>query len=202
MTMSKSAQAAYPIHDLLSHRWSPRAFGEEELSESTLRSLFEAARWAPSCFNAQPWHLIAALRQESAAFSELLQCLNEGNQPWAQAAGALILTVAQTHFSHNNKPNAHAWHDVGQGTSQLTLQATAFGLAVHQMAGFSAERARSVFAIPEGFEPVAMVAVGHVGDPSSLPEPLSERERAPRERRQQSEFVFTGAWGRARSGAD
>lgn len=197
--MTKSAQAAYPIHDLLSHRWSPRAFSEEPLSEATLRSLLEAARWAPSCFNAQPWHLFAALRQEPAPFAQLLQCLNEGNRPWAQAAGALVLTVARTHFAHNGKPNAHAWHDVGQATSQLTLQATALGLGVHQMAGFSAEHARAAFGIPEGFEPVAMVAVGHLGDPSSLPEPLSERERAPRQRREQSEFVFAGAWGKPRS---
>ncbi len=163
--------------------------------EEALRSLFEAARWAPSCFNEQPWRFLVARRTDPEAHEKLLSCLSEGNQRWAKQAPVLALSVARTTFTRNGKPNRHAFHDVGLAVAQLTLQATTTGLVVHQMAGFDPERARRLHAIPEGFEPVAVLAIGYPGEPDDLPEDLRERERAARSRRPQREFVFTGSWG-------
>jgi nitroreductase len=194
--MKKPAPTDHEIHELIRERWSPRAFSSKALDERDLRSLLEAARWAASCFNEQPWRLIVARRDNEAEFNRLLSCLNEKNQRWAQSAAVLMISVASKTFAHSGKPNRHALHDVGLAAAQLTLQATAIGVGVHQMAGFSVERARELYAIPEDFEPVAAIAIGHPGNLDDLPEDLRKRERASRARRSQAEFVFTEAWGK------
>src|SRR3954463_9809046 len=158
--MERLRDAAHPIHDLLRRRWSPRAFSDRPVEREKLLSVLEAARWAPSSNNEQPWHYLVARKEEPEEFARLLACLVEKNQSWAKAAPVLMLSVASTVFARNGKPNRHALHDVGQAVADLTVQATALGLFVHQMAGFSAEKARETYGIPENAEPVAALAVG------------------------------------------
>lgn len=198
--MEKPAPADYPIHDLMVRRWSPRAFLPGSVEPEKLRSLFEAARWAPSCFNEQPWRFLLAVRGDADRFGQMLGCLTPGNQVWAGTAGALILSVASGQFARNGHANRHAFHDVGLATAQLVLQATSLSLSIHQMAGFDRDRAREIWKIPESFDPVAVLAVGYRGEPEQLSGELEERERAPRLRRPQAEFVFRewdSAWDHA-----
>lgn len=198
--MDNPAPTELPIHDLLRRRWSPRAFSSRAVEPDTLRVLLEAARWAPSCFNEQPWRFLVATSADPGGLERMLGCLTEGNQAWAKAAPVLLLTVARTAFERNGKPNRHAYHDVGLAVANLTVQATALGLAVHQMAGIVPEKVRETYAMPEGFEPVTGVAVGHPGEASALPEPLRQREAAPRTRRPLGEIAFSGGWGRSAFG--
>jgi nitroreductase len=191
----KPADTEYPLHDLLRRRWSPRAFSERPVERQKLHSLFEAARWAPSSNNEQPWNFVLATKEQPEEYARLLHCLNAKNQVWAQRAPVLMLSVARITFSDDGTPNRHAFHDVGQAVADLTVEATDLGLWVHQMAGFDVERARQTLAIPAGYEPVAMVVIGYYGDPTLLPEPLQQRERAPRRRKSTREFVFRGQWG-------
>jgi nitroreductase len=193
--MEKSAETQYPIHELLKRRWSPRAFSNRIVEPDTLRSLLEAARWAPSSYNEQPWSFIVATKQDPAELARLLSCLVEGNIQWAQHAPVLMVSVARLSFEEDGKPNRHAFHDVGQAAANLTVQATALGLFVHQMAGILPDKVRALYGVPEQYEPVAAIALGYPGDPQSLPERLRNRELAPRERKPLTEFVFTGRWG-------
>jgi len=193
--VKKPAATDHEVHELIRDRWSPRAFSSEPVSDADLHSMLEAARWAASCFNEQPWRFLVARRDDEAEFARLLSCLVASNRSWAKGASALLLTVASTKLAHNDQPNRHALHDVGLATAQLSLQATALGLVVHPMAGFSAERARELYAIPEDFECVAAIALGHPADLSELSEDVRMREMAERLRRPQAEFAFTGTWG-------
>jgi nitroreductase len=193
--MEKPADTQYPIHDLLQRRWSPRAFTERLIEPEKLRSLFEAARWAPSSNNEQPWRFIVGNKDHETEWNRLLACLVEGNRKWAYRAPVLILSVASLNFEDEAKPNRHAFHDTGMAVENLVLQATALGLAAHQMAGFDVEKARADLKIPLGYEPVAMIAVGYPGDLASLPDRLRERELQLRSRRPISEWTFSGQWG-------
>jgi nitroreductase len=193
--MEKPAPVDHPVHELIRARWSPRVFADRPVDADTLRTLLEAARWAPSCFNDQPWGFMVATRDEADAFEALLECLSPGNQSWAKGAPVLMLSVAKLTFTHNDKPNRHASHDVGLASAQMALQATALGLGLHMMGGFDKERARQVFRIPEGFEPVAAIALGYPESLEAMTEEQRERALRPRERKRLSEFVFTGRWG-------
>jgi len=195
--MRKLAETRYPIHELLRERWSPRAFADRMVEPEELRSLLEAARWAPSSFNEQPWSFIVATKQHPGEYERLLSCLVEGNVRWAQHAPVLMLSVAKLAFERNGKPNRHAFHDVGLAVENMVIQATALGLAVHQMAGFHVDKARELFSIPDGHEPVAALVLGFPGDPAGLPEDLREREVAPRIRKALESFVFSGQWGQS-----
>jgi nitroreductase len=194
--MEKPAETTYPIHELLRKRWSPRAFSDRPVEPEKLCSLLEAARWAPSSFNEQPWSFIAATKEDRVEYDRLLICLTETNVLWAQKAPVLMISVARLRFEMGGKPNRHAFHDVGLAVENLVIHATSVGLFVHQMAGFYPEKVRDLYKIPEGYEPVAAIALGYPGDPESLPERLRERERAPRTRKSIEEFVFTGQWGK------
>lgn len=193
--MEKPAETQYPIHDLLQRRWSPRAFSDRAVAPDTLRSLWEAARWTASCFNEQPWSFIVATKEDPKEFSRLLSCLVEGNITWAQHAPVLMVSVAKTHFDQDGSPNPHARHDVGQAAANLTVQATALGLFVHQMAGILPDKIRELYQIPDQYEPVAGIAMGYPGNPDKLPDKLRQRELAKRTRKPLAEFVFTGRWG-------
>jgi nitroreductase len=193
--MQKPAQTDVPLHDVIRNRWSPRAFSDRRVSPDTLRSLFEAARWAPSSSNEQPWAYIVATSDDKENFAKMLSVLVEFNVNWAKHAPVLILSIAHNKTQRDAKPNRHAWHDVGSATAQLTFEANSRGLFVHQMAGFDADKARKVFQIPEDWEPVAAIAIGYPGDPASLPQILKERELAERTRKQLNEFVMNGEWG-------
>nr|VFJ44513.1 MAG: Nitroreductase [Candidatus Kentron sp. DK] len=192
--MKKNAKTTHPIHDLLERRWSPRGFSERTVEPATLGSLFEAARWSASCYNEQPWRFIVASRTDIDSHRRLAGCLVEANREWAENAGALVLCAVKNTFTHNGNPNRYVWHDLGAATAQLTLQAMALGLHVHPMAGILADKAREEYAIPPEFEPVTILAIGHLGDPGILPDALKEQEVAPRERRPLTELVFTDRW--------
>src|SRR5437660_6858724 len=159
--MENPAPADYPIEEILRQRWSPRAFSDRNVEAKKLLSLFEAARWAPSSFNEQPWSFIVATKDNPSEHAQLLNCLMEKNQQWARLAPVLMLSIAKLNFEKTGKPNRHAFHDVGMAVGSLLVEATALGLFVHQMAGFSVEKARAVFSVPAGFEPVAAIAVGY-----------------------------------------
>lgn len=193
--MEKPAGAAHPIHDVIARRWSPRAFDERPVGQATLKSLFEAARWAPSSNNEQPWRFIVASKETSTDYDRLFACLVEGNRKWAFRAPVLILSIASLLFEDDGKPNRHALHDTGMAAENFVLQATALGLQAHQMAGFDAQKARETCLIPTGFDPVAMIALGYPGDPAVLPDYLREREIKPRERQPIGDFVFSIKWG-------
>src|SRR6478735_3555893 len=142
----------YPVHDLIASRWSPYSFANRSVSDQDLRSLFEAARWAASSFNEQPWSYIVAKKEDAAEFERLVSCLVEVNQLWAKQASALALGVSRLSFARNNQPNRAAIHDLGLASGNLVLEATARGLVVHQMIGVLPDKARELYSIPEGFE--------------------------------------------------
>ena len=194
--MEKAAETGHPIDELLRRRWSPHAFGERRVEAETLASLLEAARWAPSSYNEQPWAFLVATKDEPAEYERLLACLVPGNQEWARTAPVLLLSVAKLNFERGGKPNRHAFHDVGLAAMSLVIEAMARGLFVHQMAGIEVEKCRTTYSIPAGWEPVAGIALGYAGDPEQLPEKLRTRELAPRRRKPLADFVFTGAWGK------
>lgn len=191
----KQASADYPIQELLAKRWSAYAFQDRPVPEDDLRSLFEAARWAASSFNEQPWTYIVATKEDPEQFQQVLSCLVEFNQVWAKAAPVLALGIASLTSARNGQVNRAAVHDLGLAAGNLLVEATARGLVVHQMLGIFPDKARQVFDIPEGFEAWTAIAIGYRGDPMSLPDALRERERRPRQRKPLSQFVFSGKWG-------
>jgi nitroreductase len=191
----EKASGDYSVHPLLAERRSFRAFSPKTVEPEILGGLLEAARWAPSCANEQPWSFIVAVKDDKPEFRRLLGCLIEFNLEWAQHAPVLILSVARMIFQSTGKPNRHAFHDVGQAIASLTVQATASGLVVHQMAGFDVEKARREFAIPQDHEPVAVTAIGYPGSPAELPDKLRQKELAPRQRKALADFVFERSFG-------
>lgn len=197
MSHPKHATTEFSIQETLATRWSPYGYDSRPLPAADLQSLFEAARWAPSAFNEQPWRYLVAMRQDSEAFEQLLSCLVEPNQQWARQASALVITVASLNHERNGKPNATALHDLGLASANITHEATSRGLMVHQMSGILPDRARELYGIPEGFQAVTGLAIGFEADSDGLPDGLKERDTAPRSRRPQGEFVFAGAWDQA-----
>jgi nitroreductase len=193
--MEKPAPTPPLVHDLIRRRWSPLAFDSRPVEPEKLAAVLEAARWAASSYNEQPWRFLVATRDDSAGLAAMLGCLVEGNQPWAKEAPVLILSVAKRHFDRNNTPNRHSWHDVGAATAQLTLQAVSMGLFVHSMAGILPDKARAVFGVPEGFEVVAGHALGYPGNADALPDAYKSRESAGRSRLPLSQLAFHGTWG-------
>jgi nitroreductase len=192
----KQTICEYPIHPLIAGRRSTRAFASTSVEPETLASLLEAARWAPSCMNEQPWSFIVATKANKSDFDRLLGCLLEFNVLWAQHAPVLLLSVAKLTFELTGERNRHAFHDVGQAVANLTFQATVSRLVVHQMAGFDVEKARLEFSIPQDCEPVAAAAIGYPGNSAELPEKLRKRDANPRKRKPLTNFVFEGGWGR------
>lgn len=196
MLLKKTADTRTEIHPLLRERWSPRAFSSKLVTSDLVLKLMEAARWAASSFNEQPWRFVVASKQDPDDFAKALSCLVEANQKWAKHAPVLILTFVKEEFSHNNKPNRCGDHDLGLAVGNLTVQASAEGLVVHQMGGILTDRIREVYGVPEGFHPATAIALGYQGDPDSLEdEGLRQSERAPRKRKPLEEIVFRGQWG-------
>ena len=192
METRKDVQAE--IHDLLARRWSPRAFEDKAVPEGVLMRCFEAARWAPSCYNDQPWRFVYAHRENEKAFQLILDSLMDMNRLWAMKAPVLMIGVAKTHFRHNGNVNAHARYDLGQALAAFSIQAMSQDLYVHQMAGFSPEKAAVNLDIPDGYEAVTAVAVGYVGDAEQLDENYKGMERSPRTRIALEELVHKNSW--------
>ncbi len=193
--MHKPAPTNFPVHDLIRDRWSPRAFAAKPIDPAVLASLFEAARWAPSSSNEQPWAFLVATKDDPENFAKTLSVLVEFNASWAKEAPALVLAVSSLKFHANGTPNRNAFYDTGAATALLSMEATHRGLAVHQMAGFDPAKAKLVFQIPEDWEPIAAMAIGYPGHPDALHPKLRGREVAPRTRKPLSEFVMSGRWG-------
>jgi nitroreductase len=194
--MQKPAETQYPIHDLIKQRWSPVIFDSRKVESAKLGSILEAARWASSCYNEQPWNFIIATKDDSENYEKLLSCIVEANQNWAKNAPVLMLSVAKTNFTHNDQPNYHAWHDVGLAVGNMLIQAQSMGLYAHQMGGFLPDKAREIYKIPENYEPVAAIALGYLGNPNSVSEKLQQRELAPRQRKSLESFIFQETWGK------
>jgi nitroreductase len=184
------ARTGYPIHDLIAERWSPDHFAETPVAESDLLSLFEAARWAPSSYNEQPWRYIVAKKEDPEEFRKLLSCLDAGNQKWAQSAPVLVLAVINTKLSRNNLLNRSAQHDLGLATANLVFEAASRNLAVHQMIGILPDKARELYHIPENAEPWTALAIGYPSEIELVGE-LNQRKR-----KTLNEFVFGGTWDR------
>jgi nitroreductase len=180
------------VEDFVRRRWSPRTYSDKEVTAAELKTLFEAARWAASSSNEQPWRFLVGRRGDET-YQKIFNTLVEFNQSWAKSAPVLVLSVAKKTFTSNGKPNAYGLHDTGAASATLALQATADGLHTHSMAGFDREQARASFAIPSDYEIGAVTAIGYLGDPASLPEHLHKMEVSPRQRKPLEEFVFS-AW--------
>ena len=188
--------AAFPIHDLQRKRWSPRAFDpNRSIDAATMRSLLEAARWSPSSFNGQPWTFLLAMKDDAAEFQTMLGCLAEKNQLWAKHASALMIAVAANVFEANGRPNNHGKYDTGGALANLTFEATAKGIYIHQMAGFDAAKTRATYGIPASADPIAAIALGYLGDPNALSADFREMEEKPKPRKAIGEFVFARKWG-------
>lgn len=195
MPDTKLARTSLPIHELLAQRWSPRAMDPlRRVARDHVLVLLEAARWAPSCFGDEPWRYLTWNRFDNPdGWQRALECLSPGNQYWARHAPVLLASFAACRFS-NGKPNRWGQHDTGAASENLCLQGAALGLVVHQMGGFDRVRLAAAFEVPEQFTPMAMIAVGHPGDPAVLSEKHQATEAAPRQRRPLGELFFAGEW--------
>jgi len=193
LDQNKVAETRFAIVDDIAQRWSPCSFRPVALTTEQVGSLFEAARWAASSFNDQPWRFLYAGRSEnSTGFSRILSTLMDRNPLWAQKAGMLAIVCASTRSARTGKPNPKAVYDTGQAVANLAIQATAMGLHVHQMGGFSADAARTVLDIPGDWEPIVAVAVGYRDVPENLVPEMQSRELSTRERLPLQEIVFHG----------
>lgn len=196
--MHKPAETAFPVHELISERWSPVGFGGRQMTTAELGSLLEAARWAPSSYNEQPWAFVAARQEDGPAFGRLLDCLVAPNQAWARDAAALLCAVAKLRFDRNDKDNRHAHYDLGLAVANLVTQATSMGFAAHQMGGYVPDKTVELLGIPDGWEPVAFIALGAAREHTDPA--LQARDSAPRSRRTLEEIVHGGQWGHALEG--
>jgi nitroreductase len=188
----KHAPGAAGVEDLIRQRWSPRTYADKEVPAAELKRLFEAARWAASSSNEQPWRFLVGRRGDES-YQKIFNALVEFNQTWARSAPVLVLAVAKMTFTQKGTPNRYGLHDTGAAMANLALQATADGLHTHSMAGFDNEQMRASFAIPSDYEMGAVTAIGYFGDPENLPEHLRKMEVSPRQRKPLEEFVFS-AW--------
>ena len=196
---AKLAETDHPILPVLAERYSPYAFEPRPVETDKLLSCLEAARWAASSYNEQPWRFILAVREDAASFDTMVQCLVEANQAWAMNAGALIITVTRRTFSKNDKPNRVAEHDIGLAAGNLCVQAQSLGLHVHQMAGIDMTKCRLTYKIPDGYDPVTAIAIGYAADPAGFAgdEQLAERDKGARARMPLNEWVFGQQFGQA-----
>lgn len=191
MITTKPAQTDHTILPIIANRWSTLAFSSQPIEKDKMMSLLEAARWAASSYNEQPWRYIVGYKGDGT-FEKLASCLNEGNS-WAENAGVLLLSVAKKNFSFNGKPNRHNLYDTGAADFAIMLQATDLDLTTHQMAGFDQDKAREIFHIDDEFDLGAVMAIGYPGDPNMLEGQLKERENAPRSRKKIDELLWPTA---------
>jgi len=193
--MSKNAATNHPIHNTLAVRWSPYAFSDRPVRPADVASLFEAARWAPSSYNEQPWRYILGIKGDGETHERILACLIEKNRAWVQNAPVLAIGVVVRNFVDSGEPNKAAEHDLGLASANLVVEATTRRLHVHQMIGLDPDAARQAFALPEETEALTALAIGYRETSAHMNQALIERDTAPRSRRPLSEFVFTNRFG-------
>ncbi len=192
--MISSAYHEIKVVPVILDRHSPRAFDPDRVvPREMLLSLLEAARWAPSAGNSQPWFYLVFDETVSKELEQARQILDDGNRVWAGKAPVLLLACSRV-TRENGKPQRYGEHDLGLANQNLLLQATALGLSVHPMAGFDKDRAITTFGIPDSYQPMAMIAVGFPGDPALLPPDIQEKERLPRQRRSVDQISSWGDW--------
>lgn len=196
MTPRKPAETSVPVHDHIRDRWSPRSFLDRPVPTDLLVSLFEAARWAPSCNNSQPWRYIVATSENQQEYEAAQTCVNERNQRWSRLAPVLCFVCAYKNLA-DGRPSPSHMYDTGMASAQLIIQATAHGLVVHQMAGILRDKIRETYGVPEDTDIICGLALGYQGDASLLVEELAEREVQPRQRHPLTDFVFAGKFGEA-----
>jgi nitroreductase len=194
----KIARPNHPVLPVIAERWSPYAYEPRPVEREKLLSCLEAARWAASSYNEQPWTYILAERTDEKEFARALDCLVEGNRAWAKNAGVLLLSVVSRLFSKNGKPNRAAEHDMGLAAGNMVLQATSLGLQAHQMIGIEPAKIRASYRVPDTHEPLTAIAIGYPAavQPGTA-DPLGQRDLAPRARKSFAEFMVSGAWGQA-----
>lgn len=193
---TKPALTSQALHPIIQNRWSPRAFDTNQaIDQSSLTALLEAAQWAPSCMNEQPWRFIVCLKdQHPQAWARLLACIAEKNQPWAANAPLLIAAIAINHFNHNQQPNRWAAYDTGAACLNLSLQATALGLVCHQMGGFDQAKLAQDFDLPKDCTPMTVIAVGYQAEADCLNAEFQQRELADRSRAALEQRFYFGRW--------
>ncbi len=192
--MNKQASTEYPIHSLIQHRWSPYRFMNREVTKLELMSLFEAARWAPSSYNEQPWRFILATKDKPDEFAKMQSILLQANQSWAKDAWALVLAATHLVFARNGKQNKAAIHDLGAAVSYLSLEAAARGISVHQIIGIDHDQARTVFNVPGEYEVLTAFAIGYADMNAQGDNKYTQRDNTVRSRNKVSEFVYENSW--------
>lgn len=178
------------IHELIKERYSTVVFSSKQVGENKLASLFEAARWAPSAFNEQPWKFIVGIKGKDENYEKLYNCLMQANQNWAIYAPVFVLSMAQKNSPVTGKPNRFAQYDTGMAMGNLLAQATSLGLYVHQMGGYSVSKAKEFFSLDDEYELMAAMAIGYKGDVNLFPDDLKERESKKRYRKPLDEILF------------
>lgn len=189
--MIKYANTQYPVDELIKQRWSPRSFSSEKVPRETILTLFEAATWAASSRNEQPWRFIYGLKDEDESYQKIFETLIIWNQKWAKSAPVLVLAIAKTNSDYHNKPNDYALYDLGQAVATMAIQAASSEIYMHQMGGFDPEMAQQLFSIPEGYKAVSAIAIGYLGKPEALPEDMQDLETKERTRLPLDKIVFT-----------
>ncbi|HOY31741.1 MAG TPA: nitroreductase family protein [Bacteroidales bacterium] len=178
------------VSDAIKQRYSPLAFTDEIPGEEIIMHLFDAARWAPSAYNEQPWRFVYTSKDEPEKYNKLYGCLVEANQEWARTAPVLILVLAKRNFSHNNKPNYFHMYDTGMAVENLIIRASEMNIFVHQMGGFSQEKARENFSISDEYSVISVAAIGYEGDIKVLPDQLQRRAKTARTRKEIPELFI------------
>ena len=193
--MKKLANTEVPINNVIAERWSPRAFDSSHvITEDSIKSLFEAARWAPSCYGDQPWQYVLFKKEDATGWASVLNCLSIGNQNWAMDASILIVVCANKNFNHNGEPNRWSQYDTGAASENICLQAASIGLAAHQMGGFDQEKIRNLSNIPSEFDILACMVVGKHLDESKLSQVQKEKETQVRSRKPLKDIYFINEW--------
>ena len=193
--MKKKAATEVPINEIIAQRWSPRAFDSNYvMTEDSVKSLFEAARWAPSCYGDQPWQFVLFKKEDATAWTSALNCLSINNQNWAMDASILIVVCANKNFNHNNELNRWAHYDTGAASENICLQATSIGLSAHQMGGFDQDKIRNLSNIPIEFDILACMVVGKSLDESKLSKIQKEKEGQMRSRKILKDIYFINEW--------
>ena len=195
--MEKRIDPGATITNVMEKRWSPRAIVGPVPPKSTLLNILEAARWAPSAFNEQPWVFFVATADEPDEFQKALDCLVPGNKQWVKNAPVILFGVTKNTFDREHAPNPTALFDLGLAVENLLLETVNQGLVAHPMSGFSSEAVRQIYDIPSGYDPRIAIALGHLGNPQSLEEPLLSMEKSERSRKNVADFTFTKTWGKS-----
>jgi nitroreductase len=186
--MIKEAKTLHPVHELIAKRWSARAFSEQSVTQEDILTLMEAASWAPSSVNEQPWSYLYSFK-DTVGFKKMLDCLSTGNQLWVKDASALIMCVTHKTFAKTGDYNRHYMHDTGMANANLLMQATSMGIYCHVLGGYDKVKTDDAFSIPEDQEVVCFIAMGYLGDGEKLEEPFKTREVTPRSRKPVEEIA-------------